>query len=321
MPSDPRVLVVRFSALGDVILTTPLVRALRTAWPDARITFVTTRAAAAVFAHSPRVDRVVALAPGAPLGTLTAQLREEAWTHRLDLHASLRALRLRTALGGRWRTWRRHRLARRMLIAFGAEWYGRLPPVAERYFETVADLGIHPDGGPPEVFTHADDRARARDVAAGEYVVMAPGASRATKRWPPSHWRELAARLRAAGLGVVAAGTAAERRLLDGDAAVPAFGEGLGVTAALLAGARCAVTNDSGLMHLATAVGTPVVALFGPTVRAFGFAPYPGPAAVLERPMACRPCSPYGSARCPLGHHRCMIDLAPATVARAVEAA
>ena len=321
MASAPRVLVVRFSALGDVILTTPLLRALKTAWPDARITFVTKYGAAPVLAQSPRVDRVVALEAGAPLRSVTGLLRDESWTHRLDLHGSVRSRVLRAWLGGRWRTWRRHRIARRMLIAFGAESYGRLPPVAERYFETVADLGIRPDGGPPEVFTHADDRARARALAPEEYVVLAPGASRPTKRWPPAHWRDLAARLRAAGLGLVATGTAEEERFLTADGLVPAFGEGLGVAAALLEGARCAVTNDSGLMHLATAVGTPVVALFGPTVRAFGFTPYRAPGVVVERALACRPCAPYGGPRCPLGHHRCMIDIAPAAVARAVEAA
>jgi heptosyltransferase-2 len=70
---------------------------------------------------------------------------------------------------------------------------------------------------------------------------------------------------------------------------------------------------------MATGVGTPVVALFGPTVRQFGFFPYRARATVLERPLECRPCSTMGSARCPLGHHRCLADLAPPDVARAVE--
>jgi heptosyltransferase-2 len=72
-------------------------------------------------------------------------------------------------------------------------------------------------------------------------------------------------------------------------------------------------------MHMATGVGTPVVALFGPTVRQFGFFPYSGPSVVLERPLACRPCSAMGSSRCPMGHHRCLLDIAPADVAAAVE--
>jgi heptosyltransferase-2 len=79
------------------------------------------------------------------------------------------------------------------------------------------------------------------------------------------------------------------------------------------------VSGDTGVMHMATGVGTPVVALFGPTVRQFGFFPYRARATVLERALPCRPCSAMGSARCPEGHHRCLVDLAPSDVARAVE--
>src|SRR2546426_1223623 len=72
-------------------------------------------------------------------------------------------------------------------------------------------------------------------------------------------------------------------------------------------------------MHMATGVGTPVVALFGPTVGQFGFFPYRAPAVVLERPLDCRPCSATGTAHCPMGHHRCLGDIAPAEVAAAVQ--
>ena len=69
------------------------------------------------------------------------------------------------------------------------------------------------------------------------------------------------------------------------------------------------------------AVRRPVIALLGPTVPAFGYLPYGVPAEVLERPVACRPCSPSGSDHCPLGHHRCMIEIEPEAVAAAVERA
>ena len=78
---------------------------------------------------------------------------------------------------------------------------------------------------------------------------------------------------------------------------------------ALLKRARSLVSGDTGVMHMATGVGTPVVALFGPTVEAFGFFPYASRATVLELPLPCRPCSAMGGPRCPLGHHRCMIDI------------
>jgi heptosyltransferase-2 len=75
--------------------------------------------------------------------------------------------------------------------------------------------------------------------------------------------------------------------------------------------AEALISGDTGVMHMATGVGTPVVALFGPTVRQFGFFPYRSDAGVVELDLPCRPCSAHGSARCPLGHHRCMKQMLP----------
>ena len=315
----PRVLLVRFGALGDVILTTPLLRAIHRRYPDAAVTVVTKAAYAPVLAASPAVQGVEPLADGDDLRALARRLRAMHWDHRLDLHGSLRSRLLRLLVGGRWRTWRKPRLQRAALIWAGVDTFRPPVPTAERYFAAARALGVEPDGGPAEVHVTAADAARARAVAApGAYVAVAPGARHATKRWPPAHWRALAARLRADGLAVVGVGTEAERALLPDPEVVNGFGLGLGPTAALLHGARAVVAHDSGLMHLATAVGAPVVALFGPTVPAFGYAPYRARGLVVETALPCRPCSAFGRAHCPMRHHRCMIEITPARVARAV---
>ena len=88
----------------------------------------------------------------------------------------------------------------------------------------------------------------------------------------------------------------------------------LQASGALLRRTRVVVSGDTGPMHLATAVGAPVIALFGPTVEEFGFFPYRAAAEVLQRDLPCRPCSTKGGPRCPLGHHRCLEDLAPSEV-------
>jgi heptosyltransferase-2 len=96
---------------------------------------------------------------------------------------------------------------------------------------------------------------------------------------------------------------------------------GLRASAALLARAAVLVTNDSAPLHLATAVGTPVVAVFGPTVPGFGFGPRGPTDRVVEHPsLACRPCSAHGPQVCPLGHHRCMREISVEAVAAAVAA-
>jgi len=315
----PAILVVRFGALGDVVLTTPLLRAMHDAYPAARLTVVTKAAWGPLLTGNPHVTNVEALAPGESLRTLARRLRATAWDYRLDLHGSLRSRALRRMVGGSWQGWRKPRLRRALRVWAGVRAGRAVPPVAEQYFAAARALGIARDAGPPEVHPTPDDEARADEsVLPRRFVALAPGAAHATKRWPLPHWDRLAGLLADRGIPTVAVGS--------GDDPAPAAarmevrGIGLGATAAVLRRATLAVTNDSGLMHLATAVGTPVVALFGPTVPDLGYGPHRPDAVVLERALSCRPCSVYGRAHCPLRHHRCMIDLMPETVADTVEA-
>ena len=153
-------------------------------------------------------------------------------------------------------------------------------------------------------------------------AALAPGAAHATKRWPLRHWRALAEQLRGMGYGLVAVGGAGDRQLAGelGPGVPNAAGEfTLQETGACLARATVLVSGDTGVMHMATGVGTRVVALFGPTVEPFGFFPYASRAEVLERDLSCRPCSAMGTERCPLGHHRCLEEIFPDQVAAAVQ--
>ena len=328
------VLLVRFSSIGDILLTTPLVRALAARHPEAKLVYVTKRAMAPLVADNPHLAEVVTLEPGEPIRHLARRLRALAPTHGLDLHGSVRSATLRVLVGCRWSGYRKRKLARALLIATKLDAYRRRAPspVAERYFEAACRLDTRPDGGPPEfcLGPGATDRAAQwlaeRGLADGRLAALAPGAAHATKRWPVAHWSALAERLGAAGNRPVIVGGPEDRGLAQqlvaegGGAVASAAGEfSLQETGALLARARVVVSGDTGVMHMATGVGTPVVALFGPTVGQFGFFPYRARAAVLERALDCRPCSATGTAACPLGHHRCLADITPEEVAAAVE--
>ena len=151
-------------------------------------------------------------------------------------------------------------------------------------------------------------------------IGLVPGARWATKRWPAHHWADLAERLRGAGRPVVLIGSADERALgLGLGPVVDRFGGDLGRAASVLAACVAVVGGDSGLVHIARAVGTPALVLFGPTDAArhpqgAGFR------AAAVRGLACRPCSAHGPRRCPRRHHRCMQDLAPARVFEVLQA-
>jgi len=321
-------LLVRFSSIGDVLLTTPLIRALHARHPDTRLVFVTKAAMAPLVADNPHLAQVVTLAPGESIRALAGRLAALGPTRGLDLHGSLRSAALRALVRCPWRGYSKRKLARGVLVATKIDLYGRRVPVAERYFEAARGLDVRPDGGPPEFFLAAAARERAaqwlreRKLDGLPLAVLAPGAAHFTKRWPEERWTGLAYRLRERGYGMVAVGGAEDRAAAEALAPLAVSAAGactLQETGALLARARVAITGDTGVMHMATGVGTPVVALFGPTVEQFGFFPYRAKATVLERDLECRPCSPMGGPRCPMGHHRCLIDIDPAEVAAAVE--
>jgi heptosyltransferase-2 len=278
--------------------------------------------------NNPHLSEVVGLEPGESIRSLARRLAALAPTRGLDLHGSLRSTALRVLVRCSWHGYSKRKLARGALVSTKIDLYGSDVPVAERYFEAARGLDLRPDGASPEFFIGqtATDWARQwlgeQRLVERRFAVLAPGAAHFTKRWPLDHWQAMAAQLRDRGLSLVTVGGADDRAL--GEALAPLAVNVAGTlslqqTGALLARARVVVSGDTGVMHMATGVGTPVVALFGPTVRQFGFFPYRGRAEVLERPLDCRPCSVMGGARCPMGHHRCLVDIAPDDVVRATE--
>jgi heptosyltransferase-2 len=206
--------------------------------------------------------------------------------------------------------------------------------VAERYFDAARALGVEPDQGSLEMFVSraaTDAAERFASSLVRQTVAIAPGASYPTKRWPLHHWIALARRLTERNNDVVVLGGEMDREMADqivaasGDPEADrtgtvqsAAGFDLPTTAALLRKCRALVAGDTGQMHLATAMGTPVIALFGPTVEAFGFFPYHAKSAVVQLDLPCRPCSAHGTRACPLKHHRCLQDLQPDLVLEAL---
>jgi len=312
----PRLLV-RLGSLGDVVLATAAAAAWKRTLGAAPLDVLVKEPWADVWGGHPAVRRVIPWPAGASPGSVRADLRPRGYAEVLDLQNSLRTRALTRGLGvGLLPRPRRYGVRRRLLV----HWKRFGPPAdygVRRSFLAAVDPGAD---DLPSVHPVPAARARAAEIlgAGGNPVALVPGSRHATKRWPEERFRELAASL---------AGTERTAVLLGPDDEVDRTGwpgdtvflrEPLGVAAAVLARCATAVTGDTGLMHVAAAVGTPVVALFGPTVRAFGFFPSGPGHRVLERDLACRPCSVHGSARCPLGHFRCLLDITTDTVRAAV---
>jgi heptosyltransferase-2 len=320
------VLVIQTAFLGDVVLTTPLLSVLAQQYGPVEV--VTTPAAAGLLEHHPAVAAVYPYDKhGAAHG----------WRGLRRMGSKLRARRYRSVYLPH-RSWRSAILAlwsgaaERVGFAESPAWltYTRrvARPRSGHEVERLLALAQSLPGAVPPVslgLTAADRAAAevwlaARGVGNG-FTAMAPGSVWATKRWP--YYGDLAARIEGQ---VVIVGGREDAPLAQaivqssGGKAVSAAGElSLRQSAALIGRARILVTNDSAPLHLATAVGTPVLALFGPTVPEFGFGPRgPGDVTLGHGELTCRPCSRHGPQVCPLGHHRCLRDLTVEAVSRAM---
>jgi heptosyltransferase-2 len=334
-----RILVVQTAFLGDVVLTTPLLRELKRAHPESRLTVLTTPLGAATLAGLRGLHGLIAYDKNAKERGIMATLRlvRRVRRERFDLviaaHRSGRTGILARASGARVRVG--------FSGAAGAWAYTERVPweparhAVHRYLALAGACGGDPAAADarPELAVLPEAQARIASLLAAEGIgerdavlSIVPGSIWGTKRWTTSGFGALARAARALGLRPVLVGSPAEAMLCNEVAALAGGGvpvlagrTGIPDLAALCARSRAVVTNDSGPGHVAAAVGTPVVAVFGPTVPAFGYTPFGEAHRIVERAgLECRPCDRHGPQVCPLGHHRCMQEIGADAVLEAL---
>jgi heptosyltransferase-2 len=321
------VVLLRLSALGDILLSEPVPRFLKECEPGCSVVYVTRERFAAIPRGWPAVDRVLALPDRIRVQDLLALRRElqALGRHRrLDLHNTLRS-HLIWPCGARRLP--KHR-AQKLLLVHGkilpASWRGRPGPVWRRYL-ALAGLPQAPMGWRPRLVVQGEELRHSER----RHDLLVPGAGFATKAWPATRWLEFLPCLLATGeTPVLVLGGPREIELGERlAAAAPARVTNLcGRTslteaARLVAAARRIVTGDTGLLHMADAAGVPGVALFGGTTRELGFYPQGAGLRVLERELPCRPCSHVGRRACPLGHLACLDGIGAGEVLEALLAA
>ncbi|MFZ1731446.1 MAG: lipopolysaccharide heptosyltransferase II [Bacteroidota bacterium] len=331
-----KILIIRLSSIGDIILTSPMLRVLKAAHPDCELHYVTRVEFGELLQHDPHIDRLMLVdtAEGAVgLEALNLQLMQEHYDAVFDLHNNFRSRSLRNGLSRYVHRINKRGLRRLLLISAHINTYGETIPVPDRFIETARRYGVQPDALGPRIFLSEDIRMSARMKLRAEGIDpgipvlgLCPGAKHFTKRWPLEHFLELARQLAANGERLVLFGgtedsdTAAGIRQIAPDHVHDMTGRlTLLETAAAMEYCRAIIANDSGLMHMATAMQRPVVALFGSTVKEFGFFPYHSPAVILEvSDLPCRPCTHIGRSRCPKGHFACLQQITPEQVIEAL---
>lgn len=302
------ILLIRTSALGDVVLATSVVAPLREKYPGARIEWVTDAAYAGLLEGV--VDRVIPFSRKDPTSR-AAVLHDVKGRFELaiDLQNKLWSMRVARAAAPK-----RLRFVRRTPLQALGSLLGRDTifddvPATELYAK-AAGLEV---SGPLQVRVNELATKRAAElIPEGKWVAVGPGAAWETKRWPAARLGEVAAALSRDGYRIALVGGPMDGALLDTVRAgckvdADLTTESLPVLAAALARVNLLIGNDSGLVHVTAAMGRPALALFGPTsVKRWGPRP---PGAALSLSLECSPCTNHGGRACPLGHHDCLQKL------------
>lgn len=328
LPEDARILIVRFSSLGDVVKCTALPRLIRRRYPRARITFVTSEANHELIRDNPHLERAIGFRRGTGLRgllRLAAELRAQGFDLVADVHRSLRSRVLTALLRAPRTAYSKRTLQRLLLIHWRRHTFTHVPGKEADFLAGLRPYGVEDDAQGTELHLGAlaaDPAVQARFAAererlaawraAGRPVLgVAPVAAWPLKRWPLAHYRALLARYLAAtdGAAVLFGGPQdADVAALAAELAAQRGAEGrvlslVGRTTHLesawfAAGCDLMLANDTGMSHIAEAVGHDAVVLFGPTTRELGYFPVRPGSRVLERPLPCRPCTRTGAGRC-----------------------
>ena len=339
-----KILVLRFSSIGDIVLTTPVVRALAQQVPGAEVHMATKPAYRGLLEPNPYVTKVHCLTGS--LGELVQQLKTEQFDHIIDLHNNLRTRLIKLRLGVKSSSFDKLNWQKWLLVRFKIDKLPRIH-IVQRYLAAAAPLGVRDDGQGLDYFIPEGQEVDLQTLPAPfrrGYVAIAIGAQHATKRLPVEKLIELCAKLAPRPIMLLGgpedesighvieqafetqAATAQPSatisdspyyfpaKSLSPSVAQPLIVNGCGryslhQSASLLRQAQFVVSHDTGLMHIAAAFKKEIFSVWGNTVPEFGMYPYKTDFRVLEVPgLSCRPCSKIGFAKCPQGHFKCMRD-------------
>lgn len=310
-----KVLIVRFSSIGDIILTTPVVRCLKTQRPDIEVHYVTKASYQYLLTDNPYIDKIHLLEDN--LWTLIKQLRNEKFDLVIDLHYNLRTLQIKTALGVQSYSFNKLNWEKWLFVNWRIN---ALPNVhiVDRYLNTLQNLGVINDDRGLDYFIPYRDIIELDWLPVTHqkgYVAYAIGGQHETKKLPLNRMIELCEKI---NYPIVLLG--GKEDIANGEMIEKAIGTNLiynacgkcnfNQSSSLIQQSKLVFSHDTGLMHVAAAFKKKVYSIWGNTIPEFGMYPYQTNFVLLEnRQLTCRPCSKIGYKRCPKGHFKCMNEL------------
>jgi len=315
-------LLIRFSSIGDIVLTSPVARCLKTQI-GAEVHFLCKISFRTLLEANPYIDKIYSIKKD--VKEVTAALKAEQYDVVIDLHKNIRSLQVRRALGVKSYAFDKINLAKWLMVNFKVN---RLPDkhIVDRYLKTVEALGVKNDGQGLDYFIPPnqaiDLTALAKQFHFGEslqqYTVFAVGAAHATKRLPQE---KIIAICKSIKSPILLIGGPQEKTV--GEQIVAAAGPhvintcgqmSLHQSASIIQQSSEVISHDTGMMHIAAAFRKKIISIWGNTIPEFGMYPYYPSGMNLNRSievkgLSCRPCSKIGFEQCPKGHFRCMREI------------
>lgn len=309
-------LIIRFSSIGDIVLTSPVVRCLKNQFPEAEVHFLTKKRNFELLKANPHIDKIQLL--GDSLSETIRELKTEKYDYIIDLHNNLRSLWVKLQLHIKSYSFNKLNLRKLFLIRFK---FNIMPEahIVDRNLETLIHFHVINDGKGLEHFISAEDEFSLSDLPeafSNGYVALVLAGTYTTKRMPAEKYKNLITEVNGP---FVLLGGRGERTMADqilgwqtGNVIDFTGKLRINQSASLVKNARLVISNDTGLMHIAAAYHKKILSVWGNTTPEFGMYPYrPGNGSeILEvKGLSCRPCSKLGYHECPQKHFRCMMDL------------
>ena len=300
-------LILRFSSIGDIVLTTPVIRCLKLQYPNAEVHFATKQQFKVLVENNPHIDKFFLLEKS--LNAFITALQSEHYDYVIDLHNNLRTSIIKLRLGKESFSFDKLNFQKWLLVNFKIN---RMPDVhiVDRYLKTIESLGVKNDNQGLDYFIPERDFVKIKD----NFVAYAIGGQHFTKKMPTHKIIEICKNIHS---NIILLGgkedfeTGEEIQKSVGKKIINACGKyNLNQSASLLQQAEYVISHDTGLMHIAAAFKKRVISIWGNTVPAFGMYPYLTDYQVVEnKNLSCRPCSKIGYAKCPKGHFKCMEEI------------
>ncbi len=313
--SKYKILIIRLSSLGDILLTTPVIRALSKKYPNSQIDYVVKKQYSSSLQYNPLISSLYLYEKEKAKG-VKEQIQKMKYDLVIDLQNNLRSCALTLGLRTEVKRFKKPTFKKLLLVWTKINQLKEIKPIPMRYAET-ASLQLDDKG----LDLFIPENIKPKLTTGQKYIGICPGAKHFTKRWPEEYFIELGNKLSSQNFTVVIFGGKDDLELCEAvsskieNSINLCNNDDLLRTASNMKQCQHIICNDSGLMHTATAVGVPITPIFGSTVSEFGFIPYQSNNTILENnSLSCRPCSHIGRSSCPQKHFKCMKEIKPNTV-------